>query len=196
MAAMSRSSREVEVKLPFDSAGRARSDLAAIGAKPVVERYFEDNVVYDRDVDPLRASGCLLRLRRVGHQAVLTFKAPVPGEHRHKVRREEETEVADPDVLDRILAGLGFRPFYRYQKFRTEYRLGKLGLLLDETPIGCFVELEGPPDEIDRAAERLGVPPERWVLETYREIHERLARESGREAGDLVFDPAELREAR
>ncbi len=145
-------------------------------------------MVYDRDHEPLKPAHKLLRLRRTGGVAVLTYKAPVAGVHRHKVRQEEETRVDDPDALERLFAGLGFYRVYRYQKYRTVYESGALHLCLDETPIGCFLELEGPADEIDRAAVRMGVGEERYVLETYRELHERAARDRGGHAGDLVFD--------
>ena len=88
-----------------------------------------------------------------------------------------------------MLEGLGFRPIYRYQKYRTLFEVGDLHVCLDETPLGCYVELEGPPDQIDRAAEVMGMPRERYVLETYRELQEKHAMEHGIEAGDLVFDP-------
>jgi len=188
MRRMSRSSREVEVKLGFDSADRALAAISALGARRVAERAFEDNVVYDREADPLSESGKLLRLRRVSGRSIVTFKEPVPGEHRHKVRGEAEIEIDAPDEFARIVEGLGFRPVYRYQKYRTQFRLDDLELLLDETPIGCFVELEGPPDAIDRAARALGRGPSDYVLETYREIHERVAHSRGVAPGDLVFE--------
>jgi len=188
MHEMVRSKRETEVKLQFDSPGEARRALDGLGVRLVQERQFEDNVVFDRDHEPLKPAGLLLRLRRWGGTALLTYKAPVAGEHRHKVRKEEETVVEDPGALERILAGLGFDPIYRYQKYRTLFESGDLHVCLDETPLGCFVELEGPPDEIDRAAERMGFGPEGYVLETYRELHEQHARARGVEAGNLVFD--------
>jgi adenylate cyclase class 2 len=186
---MSRSSREVEVKLGFDSADRALAAITALGALRTSERLFEDNVVYDRERDALVDAGKLLRLRRVGGRSIVTYKEPVAGEHRHKVRGEAEIEIDVPDEFERIAAGLGFRPVYRYQKFRTSFRLGELDLLLDETPVGCFVELEGPPESIDRVARALGRGASDYIVETYREIHERVSRERGVEPGDLVFDP-------
>ena len=70
---MSGSSEEVEVKLPFPSAAEALSRLRGAGAAGSSPRTFEDNAVWDRDVDPLLTSKRLLRVRRAGPRAVLTF---------------------------------------------------------------------------------------------------------------------------
>jgi adenylate cyclase, class 2 len=188
MRRMSRSSREVEVKLGFDTADRAVSAIMSLGAELVSARAFEDNVLYDRDVDSLFPAGKMLRLRRFRGRSIVTYKEPVPGEHAHKVRAEAEIVIDDPAELERIVRGLGFRPVYRYQKYRTCFRLGDLQLMVDETPIGCFVELEGPPEAIDRAALALGRSPGDYIVETYHEIQERIARERGIEPGDLVFE--------
>jgi adenylate cyclase class 2 len=190
MAEMERARREIEVKLRFDSPGQASLHLERIGARLVRERTFEDNIVYDDDRGSLVAAGKLLRLRRWGDEATLTYKAPVEGSHRHKVREEHETVLDRPAAVERIFAGLGFHPVYRYQKYRTLYALGDLHACLDETPLGCFVELEGAPDAIDRAAEAMGASRERYILSTYRELHEQEARARGQRPGDLVFDEA------
>jgi len=182
--------REIEVKLPFPSAVAAVDALKRLGARLHHPRRFEDNLVFDRSDDALTPAGKLLRLRRYGDDAWLTFKAPVPGAHRHKVREEHETSLADPDAMRRILEHLGFTPCYRYQKYRTLFEFGALHVCLDETPIGCFVELEGPPDEIDRTAEAMGLSESDYVIESYRELHLRSARERGEEPGDMVFETA------
>jgi adenylate cyclase class 2 len=189
MVEMERSRTETEIKLRFESPEAALRCLDGLGGRLIQPREFEDNIVYDRDGNPLKAAGRLLRLRRSGQTALLTYKAPVAGDHRHKVRQEEETVVEDPVAVEAMLEGLGFHPIYRYQKYRTLFEVGDLHVCLDETPLGCYVELEGPPDQIDRAAEVMGISRERYVLETYRELQEKNAMEHGIEAGDLVFDP-------
>lgn len=181
------SRRETEIKLAFPSPGEALRAIEAAGAETIHERTFEDNALYDLPGGVLAASGRLLRLRRYGEEAVLTFKGPVAGARRHKVRVEEETRVADPVRLERILEGLGYARTYRYQKFRTTFRLGSLEVALDETPIGTFVELEGEPDEIDSTAARLGFAPDAYELATYRELHERDASARGVSVGDLLM---------
>jgi adenylate cyclase class 2 len=179
--------RETEIKLRFDSAEEALARLRPLGPKPVGERIFEDNILFDREHEPLAPAGKLLRLRRVGSRALLTFKAPMPGEHRHKVRLEEETHLSDPQAMERVLSALGFTPWYRYQKHRTVFTLDDLQLCLDETPLGCFLEIEGPPESIDRAAARLGFDVADYITESYLELHERSARERGEARGDLLL---------
>jgi len=185
--------REIEVKLRFDRPQEALTKLLNLGAVERVPRQFEDNILYDRAHDPLRLERKALRLRRAGDRAIVTFKGPVEGEHRHKVRIEHETDVADGDAAERILLSLGYEPHWRYQKYRTEFDLGGLCLCLDETPLGCFVELEGPPREIDRAAERLGFSPDDYVTSSYRKLLELEAGRQGRRPWDLVFDAGDTR---
>jgi len=188
---MDSSRREVEVKLPCDSPAGARRKLDGLGARLVRDRTFEDNILFERETDPLKPARKLLRLRREGGRALLTFKAPVEGDHAHKVRIEDESDVVDPQAVERILAGLGLRPHYRYQKYRTLFELEGLEICLDETPLGCFIELEGEPGAIDRVAAALGYGPDRYVLESYVELHEQWAAERGLPMGDLVFGRGE-----
>ena len=184
---------EIEVKLRFDSADAARERLQRLEISLRQPREFEDNVMFDRDLDPLAPAGTVLRLRRTGDRALLTLKAQVSGEQRYKIREEHETSVGDPDATIRLLGRLGFKPGYRYQKYRTVFVLDNLFLCLDETPLGCFVELEGPPEEIDRAAQALGFTPDQYVLESYRALHAKDARRRGVPLGDLLMEPEQER---
>ena len=184
---MAKSDHEVEVKLRYDEPETARQQLEALGAVEAVARTFEDNILYDRKEDPLHISKRALRLRRVGDRAIVTYKGPVAGEHRHKIRVEHETDVEDADSTEKIFTALGYTPHWRYQKYRTEFTLGELHICLDETPLGCFVELEGEPEAIDAAAEKLGFTPEQYVTSSYRKLLEMEAGRQGRRPWDLVF---------
>lgn len=191
MRKMSSSTREIEIKLAFPSPDAALAALARLGARMRRERHLERNRVYDRADGSLAKSGCLLRLREAGGRSTMTYKAPVPGNHRHKVREEHETEVADPEALGRILDALGFRVAWSYEKYRTVLDVGdRIEAAVDETPIGCWLELEGRPDAIDRVAASLGFGPEAYVRDTYRDLHERHAAARGVPPGDLRFDGA------
>jgi adenylate cyclase class 2 len=178
---------EVEVKLRFDSARDAVQKLEQSGANLVAPRAFEDNRVYDLPSGELRNTSRLLRLRRKGTTFTLTFKSKVEGETRHKVYIEHETEVEDGEQMHLLLTGLGYAPWYRYQKYRTVYLLDDVEVSVDETPIGCFVELEGEGDAIDLLASRLGFTPDRYIRDTYHALHVADAAERGVATGDLLF---------
>lgn len=187
---MQGSTKEVEIKLPFDSPSAARERIAGLGAIERKARYFEDNVVFDRDDLALKRAGMVLRLRTVGDRALLTLKTPVEGQHRYKIRHENETTVGNADAMVGLLNRLGYTPYWRYQKYRTLYALGDLAICLDETAIGCFVELEGAPKLIDETATRLGFTQDQYVRDSYRTLQEARAQRDGGPSGDLLVEPA------
>jgi adenylate cyclase class 2 len=186
---MVKSNRENEIKLAFPSPETAVRRLLDAGAREVHARAFEDNTLFDLAGRPLTSSGRLLRLREFGGAAVLTYKAPVVGEHRHKVKLEHETGIADPEALRSLLFALGFEVVYRYQKYRATYALHAVVAALDETPLGTFVELEGAPDDVDEAAAALGARPPEFIRATYRELQELDAAARGVVAGDTLLLP-------
>jgi adenylate cyclase class 2 len=180
-------------------------------------RVHEWNTVFDTPRQDLRKREELLRIRmempdrntsqrpRIAAQpALLTFKRPIGGRRaragkksrreRHKIREEIELRVADATALARIFDGLGMQPSIHYEKYRTTFRLPPSkpwakGLLieLDETPIGTFVELEGPPKAIDRAASELGFSKKDYILKNYLRLNSEECRRRGLKVGDMVF---------
>ncbi|HTQ62050.1 MAG TPA: class IV adenylate cyclase [Candidatus Solibacter sp.] len=214
--------QEIEIKLKIDDVKTLRRALKRLGARPVGSasgRAHQWNVIFDTPDGGLAKHGQLLRIRTETPQlagrrlksnkkqrTLLTFKRPVSsgkahsgsaGEnHRHKVREELELEFADPVTLTRILEGLGMRGWFRYEKYRTTYRLPASsawarGLLieLDETPIGVYVELEGPSTAIDRAAQELGFSRREYILKNYLVLYVEACRKQGKEPRDMVFAP-------
>ena len=91
---------------------------------------------------------------------------------RHSSRVELETAVADGKKLDAILHALGYSPSFRYEKFRAEWtdakKHGGAGhVVVDETPIGNFCEIEGPPRWIDQTAKNLDVTSADYITKNY-----------------------------
>jgi len=217
--------REVEVKLKVSDARAPLRALKKLGARPDGHgsgRVHEMNVIFDTPQGGLAKHGQLLRIRTetpetaakkakrrgarrdLGQRSVLTFKKPpadspdAPAERssaRHKVREELEIAVTEPGRLTQIFEGLGMKGWFRYEKYRTTYRVPRAawakGLLieLDETPIGTFVELEGPPEAIDRAAQALGYSARDYILKNYLVLYLEACRQSGREPSDMFFEP-------
>jgi adenylate cyclase, class 2 len=215
--------QEIEIKLKIGDPKALKRALKRLGARPVgggSGRVHESNVIFDTPQGGLAKHGQLLRIRTEtpepkskrseptpAQRTVLTFKRPLvaatqtsgsPQQNRHhKVREEIEVEVADASVLAKIFEGLGMSGWFRYEKYRSTFRLPSStswakGLLieLDETPIGTFVELEGPPAAIDRAAQELGYARRDYVLRNYLALYVEECRRRGIEPRDMLFAAA------
>lgn len=164
---------EVEVKIRIPNGTGASQRLQELGFQVTKDRVFEANVLYDTPAADLRAASKLLRLRQAGEHSVITFKGPgQPGPH--KSREELETSVGSFSILERILSKLGFAASFRYEKYRTEWqRPGNDAgtVTIDETPIGWFLEVEGPSDWIDKTGGELGFTPANYILESYGRLY-------------------------
>ncbi|HEX8985521.1 MAG TPA: class IV adenylate cyclase [Bryobacteraceae bacterium] len=179
--------REIEIKLPLAGAAQGRKLLRAAGFRVSRRRVFERNALFDTAAGELRRSRVGLRLRKCGSRAILTFKGP-PRPGRHKDREELEIDLGDGRTFEQILARLGYSPTFRYEKYRTEYaRERSTGrVMLDETPVGVFLELEGSPGWIDRTARALGFSESDYITDSYASLH---LRAHGGKLSDMVFGP-------
>jgi adenylate cyclase, class 2 len=124
------------------------------------------NTLYDLPREVLRRRKELLRIRKYGSQWTLTQKSKGKV-GRHSARVELETDVADGKKMDLILRTLGYSPSFRYEKFRAEWTDGKGQIVVDETPIGNFCEIEGAPQWIDTSAKKLGVNQADYITRNY-----------------------------
>jgi adenylate cyclase, class 2 len=192
---------EIEIKLRITNPKSFLRTLAKLGAKPVASRVHEQNLLFDTPDGGLAKHGQLLRIRTESPAAgktkgkksaskksperhLLTFKSPPEQlaigpaarsrDYRHKVREELETVLTEASTLQKIFEGLGLRGWFRYEKFRTPYKLPArykwakdLLIDYDETPIGTYVELEGPHHAIDQAARLLGFHPRDFITKNY-----------------------------
>jgi adenylate cyclase class 2 len=185
-----KTSVEIEVKLRITDLPGIVVKLKRLGAI-CHGRVLEQNALFDTADSAFHRSGRLLRVRietaAPGHalpggraKAVLTSKAPPSsfapkplggGRARYKERAERELLLDAPATFIGSLVPLGLRPGFRYEKFRTSFRHGRLHLDLDETPVGVFLELEGTPRAIDRAAQALGFAPRDYIRETYWDLY-------------------------
>lgn len=158
---------ETEIKLRLPEARAGRDALVAAGASLVHPRELEDNLLFDDARGALRAAGGVLRLRRTPRGGLLTFKGARRIVEGLKTREEIETHVEDPEALQLLLERLGFRPVFRYQKYRETWSFSGQEVVVDETPIGDFLEIEGEAEGIHRAASALGFSPADYVTESY-----------------------------
>jgi predicted adenylyl cyclase CyaB len=154
---MSDSILESELKFPVIDLDQMRLSLQRARAVVVRTMARETNLLLDTEDKRLRTAGCVLRLRRHGDRKTFTFKGPVSYKGAIKERPEHETEIADLDRMGDILSELGFSVYMRYEKDREEWLLGDVMVVLDHTPMGAFVEVEGEPDKLPEVADLLGL---------------------------------------
>lgn len=159
--------RETEVKIRIESPDAARERLRGLGAVQVRERHFEENVLFDDKGGSLRESGTVLRLRQTPRGGVLTFKGPREMDGGIKSREERETAVEAPEQVRAILRNLGYRPVFRYQKYRESWSYRGQEIEVDETPIGPYLEIEGDAEGIAAVAGELGFSSADYVAESY-----------------------------
>ena len=192
---------ETEIKLPVEDDGlkKIRRSLKRLGFRLSRRRVHEDNYLFDFADRRLRRRGRLLRLRFVGGKSLLTFKGPAGkgpagGKGPYKTRTELEFAVRDGKAFRQVIEIIGLNVSFRYEKYRTTFSEEGSGkrhsgavAVLDETPIGNFLELEGPPRWIDRVAQGLGYRKKDYISASYATLYRLDCRRKRRKAGHMVF---------
>jgi adenylate cyclase, class 2 len=191
--------RETEVKLRVADLDGLIRRLRRLRSH-CLGRVLERNALFDSADSDLRRLGRLLRLRietpspsravRGGaRRAWITSKSPVPGTgpSRYKEKLERETVLPSVRGLNATLGSLGLRRGFRYEEFRTSFRLPGLHLDLDETPVGIFLEIEGRPKAIDRVARALGFSPGDYLRSSYWDLYAAECRRRGRVPRNMLF---------
>jgi adenylate cyclase class 2 len=190
---MSQATQETEIKLAVKDARSARRLLREAGFVVSRPRVFEVNTVLDTLELGLRASSRLLRIRQAGRVATITFKG-VPETGKHKSREELELEISNAAAMMSIMKRLGYHRMFRYEKYRTEFRQPRRAgvAMLDETPVGVYLELEGTPHWIDRTARRLGFQESDYITASYGRVYLDWCAANGCKPGDMTFGEVHL----
>lgn len=185
---------ETEVKIHLTDMEEFLRRLERFQPQLLSARHFEDNFVLDYPDGSLRARGCLLRVRKTQHKESVTFKGPTQTSPLFKTREELETRVDSAEVVLKILQQMGMMVWFRYQKFRAEYRMPvstgpdlELHLSLDSTPVGDYIELEGSEAGIREVAARLGIAEAQFLRDSYYSLFVRFCQQQGRQPGHMVF---------
>lgn len=167
---------ELKVRLEPEEFQKVREFLVGDGAEVKAPRQFEVNLLFDSSDGRLRREDRMLRLRSYGEKTILTYKGPLVGGSRLKERPESQVQVDDLEAAEALLGGLGFHAAFRYDKYREKllWRVGgvMLEICLDETPLGFFIEVEGPRDAVLAGANLLGLEEERFIVASYAELYE------------------------
>jgi adenylate cyclase, class 2 len=187
MTDMNTTGTEIETKFLVENLNKVESRLQDLGARLVQSRILENNLRFDLPDATLRKSYRVLRLRQ-DERAILTFKGP--GTMVDGVRSREEWEVALSDfaIMQKILESLGYVIEFTYEKYRTTYEINSAHVMLDEMPLGNFVEIEGDSkDSIASLAIRLHLDFSAAIQESYQTLFEHAKKSIDLKFRDLTF---------
>ncbi|MHB0970658.1 MAG: class IV adenylate cyclase [Thermoanaerobaculia bacterium] len=183
--------QEIEVKFPLRDRSALIERLTAAGAERLYPETFEDNIVLDRRGE-LRTKGALLRVRKFGKYVLATFKGPAAFEGGVKKREEVQTGLESFERAVQLFDALGFKPVFRYQKFREVWRLRNVEVVLDRTPIGEYFEIEGPLETIRSVVDEMQLNMDEAVRSSYADLY-RLARRTRSDLPEhMVFNPQDF----
>jgi adenylate cyclase class 2 len=161
---------EIEVKIKVDDLDEIKRKIIKLGFWTIAPYAFEHNILFDTKDERLKKNKLLLRLRKVDDKYMLTFKHP-PGQSfgptHYKIREEKEIEVSDYETVKSIFSGLGFQVFFIYEKYREIFDNGNVKIMMDHTPIGDFIEIEGDAEGIDKTAAQLGYSKSDYITDNY-----------------------------
>ena len=171
----------IEIEKKYRLTARQRDDvvqrLREVGAEFRGDE-FEENTIYGG----LKRENSVLRLRRVGDRALLTYKERLPQSSAIKQNIEEETAVGDADTMDAILKRLGFTPALVYEKRRQTWVYRDTEIVIDELSFGLFMEIEGEGAQISAVEQALGIEG----LPAEHATYPQLTNELGQRVGDVI----------
>ena len=186
-----RKNEEVEIKVAIGDRKAFARSLKTAGFRVKTPRTFESNILYDFPDLRLRKRGELVRIRLYGTEWKLTYKAKGKV-GRHKRREEIETKLEDGDSLAEVFVRLGMDRSFVYEKYRTEWTDGRGDVVVDETPIGDFAELEGSAQWIDATAKKLGLGIAEYITGSYGDLFFAWKRQTGSSAEQMTFPAINL----
>jgi adenylate cyclase, class 2 len=183
--------QEIEVKFPLRDRAELLRKIQDAGGSRLYPETFEDNIVLDRRGE-LKTKGALLRVRKFGKYSLITFKGPMSIDGGIKSREEVQTGVESFELAIELLDSLGFKPVFRYQKFREVWRIREAEVVLDRTPIGEFFEIEGAIDRIRSVSSELGMNMDQAIRQTYADLYRQARRTRSDLPENMVFAPEDL----
>ena len=185
---MNTNNREIEVKFKISSTQDILEKIHALGAVCDQGEQFERNLRWDDADGTLTKTNQVLRLRDNGGVSVLTYKAEKQNDQGIADREEIETVVSDFENTRLIFERLGYQIDFIYEKYRSIYTLNDTQLFVDHTPIGDYIEIEGPDvDAIRKSAELLGLDWDQRISKGYRNLFNHWKTETEYPGRDMIF---------
>lgn len=193
---------EVELKSMVDDLPRCRAAVEAAGGTLTYAGRLTDRR-YDTPELALHHRDHVLRLRVYRSdaevRAELDWKSPTRHEDGYKVREELGVQLAEPEVMAELLERLGYVVTVAIDREIAQYDFRGATVRFERYPrLDDLVEVEGTPEQIERAIAALGLPRDGFTNERLPDFVRRYEARTGLRAalcdaelsGDARYDPA------
>lgn len=178
---------ELELKARIDDPDALRRALLGAGAELTYRGAMLDRR-FDRK-GRLESRDEVVRLRvyhAVDHTpewGVLGWKGAVGKKDGYRHREEWETRVDDPKAALVVLRRLGYKIVLRIDRAIEQYSLGEATLRVEWYPaMDVLLEVEGAPEEIERAIAATGLPRDTFLPESLPYFAEAYEKRTGKTA--------------
>jgi adenylate cyclase class 2 len=180
--------QEIEAKFYVKDLKRIENHLRNLNAHLIQSRTHETNIRFDTPNHDLRRENRVLRLRQ-DDKVRMTYKGASENDEGVLSRTEIEFTVEDFEKAKNFLESLGYVKLLFYEKYRTTYEIDDTHIMLDELPIGDFIEIEGENlDSIRTIADKLGINWDAAIATSYSALFERVKMSLERKMSDLSFE--------
>lgn len=177
---------ELELKSVVDDVPRRRAAVEEAGGTVVFLGRMDDRR-YDTSDRALAAKDHVLRVRvyrtDAGARAELDWKGPTERDGLYKRREELEAGVLDAEALIAILERLGYEVSIAVDRQIVQYALEGTMIRFEHYPrMDDLVEVEGAPDQIERAIVVLGLPRDGFTTDRLPDFVKRYEERTGERA--------------
>jgi adenylate cyclase class IV len=193
---------EVELKSVVDDIPQRRVLLERAGGTLAWAGRLVDRR-YDTPEHSLAQRDHVLRLRVYESEgqarAELDWKGPTGHSDGYKIREELDVHVTEHAVLAEMLARLGYVVTMEIEREIAQYELGGATVRFEQYPrLDDLVEVEGTPEQIERAIVALDMPRGGFTTERLPDFVRRYEARTGSRAalchsdlrGERYYDPA------
>ncbi|NDJ51454.1 MAG: class IV adenylate cyclase [Chloroflexi bacterium] len=183
--------QEIEIKFHLTDPLAFRQQVLQTGARSRGEPVAEYNIRLDDAAGVLAQQDIVLRVRSTSadDEGLVTVKLPVPDtDPTFKIVKEIEFMVSDRHAMVEMLAVLGYRPAWIYEKRREKLDWRGVQICLDEMPMGWFAELEGSEAGIRALAAELNLDLADGITLTYAQLFEHVRQSLKLSMTDLTFE--------
>lgn len=176
---------EIEIKFKITQVKNIRKKIKKEGGI-FISKTFERTVRFDTPAKKLEKNGLFLRTR-TGFKNVITLKQKVDNK-KFREREEIEFEISEPEKMKTILEKLGFTKIKIMEKYREKWELKNTEIVIDNLPMGNFIEIEGEEKDIKKVVKILELDFKNGIISTYWDLWNEFCKKEGIKNKNIVFN--------